>query len=120
MPLDWMDVSDVSFNSLLLFERVQLSWFPGWNFPEPEMSLALEANPCVAWYIRHKCPEAGAWLEGELARRCRQPGRAGALSGGDPRGGGEGAGEPWSTCWCTRSTRRCMTGCPSWAGIRAS
>lgn len=84
MPLDWMDVSDVSFNALLLFERVQLSWFPGWRFPEPSMSLALEANASVAWYLRHKCPEIGAWLDGELARAAAS--RAGrVLSPGEVR-----------------------------------
>lgn len=68
MSLDWMDVTQVSFQSLLLLERLQLSWFPGWGFPEPQMSLALEANPAVAWYLRRKCPEIGAWVDGELAR----------------------------------------------------
>ena len=29
MPRDWMDVSHLSFNSLLLLEQVQLSWLPG-------------------------------------------------------------------------------------------
>ena len=37
MPLNWYDVADVSFNALLLLERVQLSWFPGW-VPEPELA----------------------------------------------------------------------------------
>ncbi len=73
MPLDWIDPSTLSFQSILLFERVQLSWFPGWPFPEPAMSLALEANPAVAWYIRHKCPEAADWVARELihARQAR-------------------------------------------------
>ena len=76
MPLNWLDVSDVSFQSLLLLERVELSWFPGWGFPEPAMSLALEANPAVAWYMRHKCPEISGWLDGELERSSMS--RAGA------------------------------------------
>ena len=62
MPLDWIDVTDLSFNSLLLLERVQLSWFPGW-VPENELALALQANPAVDWYLRHKCPEIAPWLE---------------------------------------------------------
>jgi SAM-dependent methyltransferase len=68
MPLDWMDVSDLSFNSLLMLERVQLSWLPGWGMPEPEMSLALDANPAVAWLLRNKTPESSAWVDQELAR----------------------------------------------------
>ncbi len=61
-PVDWMDVSDLSFNSLLLLERVQLSWFPNW-VSEQEFGIALRANPVVAWYVRHKCPEIGGWLD---------------------------------------------------------
>jgi hypothetical protein len=44
MPVNWMDVTSLSFNNLLLLERVQLSWFPGW-LPEPELAIALRANP---------------------------------------------------------------------------
>lgn len=56
MPVKWMDVSALSFNSLLLLERVQLSWFPGW-LPEDELAIAFTANPVVAWYFRNKCPQ---------------------------------------------------------------
>ena len=62
VPLDWIDVSDLSFNSLLLLGRVQLSWFPGW-VPEREFGIALRANPAVEWYVRHKCPEIAGWLD---------------------------------------------------------
>jgi SAM-dependent methyltransferase len=41
---------------------VQLSWLNGW-LPEPELALALRANPAVEWYLRHKCPETNAWLD---------------------------------------------------------
>jgi len=30
MPVNWMDVADLSFNTLLLLERVQLGWLSGW------------------------------------------------------------------------------------------
>jgi 2-polyprenyl-3-methyl-5-hydroxy-6-metoxy-1,4-benzoquinol methylase len=63
----WIDVSSLSFNTLLLLEKVQLSWFPGW-LPEPELSIALHANPVVAWYIRHKCPELNGWLNDVLSQ----------------------------------------------------
>jgi hypothetical protein len=43
-PLEWMDVSQLSFNTLLLVEHVQLSWLPGW-LPERELGIALRANP---------------------------------------------------------------------------
>lgn len=66
MPVDWMDVTSLSFNSLLLLERVQLSWFPGW-LPEPELAIALRANPVVEWYFRHKCPPLNGWLDSVLS-----------------------------------------------------
>jgi hypothetical protein len=62
MALDWLDVSDLSFNSLLLLERFQLEKFPGW-VPQQELAIALETNPVVDWYIQHKCPEIRDWLE---------------------------------------------------------
>jgi SAM-dependent methyltransferase len=62
MPLNWIDVTSLSFNTLLLLERAQLSWFPGW-VPEGELGLALKGNPAVEWYMRHKCPEINDWLD---------------------------------------------------------
>ena len=62
MPVDWIDVTPLSFNALLLLERVQLSWFPGW-VPEGELAIALRANPAVEWYLRHKCPPLKPWLD---------------------------------------------------------
>jgi hypothetical protein len=64
-----MDTSTLSFNSLLLLERIQLSWLPGWRLPEAELALAMRANPAVAWYLRHKCPETAPWLDAVLARQ---------------------------------------------------
>ena len=57
-----MDVTKLSFNSLLLLERVQLSWFPDW-LPEQDLGIALQMNPVVEWFMRHKCPELNAWLD---------------------------------------------------------
>jgi SAM-dependent methyltransferase len=62
MPLNWMDVSRLSFKSLLLLEAVQISWFPGW-LPEKELAIALHANPVVEWYFRNKCPHVSTWLD---------------------------------------------------------
>jgi SAM-dependent methyltransferase len=66
MPLDWIDTAQLSFNSLLLMEREQIRWFPGW-LPESELSLALHANLAVEWYLRHKCPEVAPWLDRVMA-----------------------------------------------------
>jgi SAM-dependent methyltransferase len=62
MPVNWMDVSNLSFNSMLLLEAVQLSWFPGW-LPKKELAVALYANPVVEWYFRNKCPQINAWVD---------------------------------------------------------
>jgi SAM-dependent methyltransferase len=72
MTLDWIDVTNLSFNTLLLLERVQLSWFPGW-IPEEELVMALQANPTVEWYLRHKCPEINSWLDQLQATQSLSP-----------------------------------------------
>lgn len=80
MSLNWIDVTKLSFNVLLLLERIQLSWFPEW-VPEPELGIALKDNPTVAWYLRHKCPEIAAWVDKVIATatsptaRGERPGR---------------------------------------------
>ena len=66
MPLDWLDVSDLSFNTLLLLERVQLGWLPDW-VDEKQLAVALRANPHVEWYMRHKNPRLNPWLDRVLA-----------------------------------------------------
>lgn len=66
MPREWMDVSHLSFNTLLLLEQVQLSWLPGW-LPENDLRIALRANPAVEWYFRHKCPQVNGWLDKIMA-----------------------------------------------------
>ena len=67
MPLDWIDVSGLPFRTLLLLERAQLAWLPGW-LPEPELAVALRAHPEVAWFLRHKNPDLGPWVDRVLAR----------------------------------------------------
>ncbi len=66
MPLNWMDVSKLSFHHMLLLEEIQLSWLPGW-IPEQDLRLALQANPVVEWYMRHKCPRLNDWLDRVMA-----------------------------------------------------
>jgi SAM-dependent methyltransferase len=62
MTLDWIDVTDLSFNAVLLLERVQISWMPGY-LPEAELAIALRANPAVEWYLRQKCPQLSPWID---------------------------------------------------------
>lgn len=61
MSLNWLDVTPLSFNVMLLLERVQISWFPGW-LKEAELAIALHANPVVRWYFENKCPEIKGWI----------------------------------------------------------
>ena len=61
MPLDWIDVKNISFNTLLLLEREQLAWLPGW-LPETELAAALKANLAVEWFLRHKNPKLDTWV----------------------------------------------------------
>jgi SAM-dependent methyltransferase len=74
MPVNWIDTTHLSFNHLLLFEQVQISWFPGW-LPEADLALALCANPVVEWYLRHKCPGINSWLD-EVCRQVSLPAEA--------------------------------------------
>jgi len=67
MALNWIDVSDLSFNTLLLLEREQLAWLPGW-MPEPELGTALKANPAVEWYLRNKNPRLDTWVDTVLTQ----------------------------------------------------
>lgn len=71
MPVDWMDVSHLSFNTLLLLERVQLGWLPGW-LDEEQLAVALRANPHVEWYIRHKNPSLNDWLDRVMSHTVTQ------------------------------------------------
>lgn len=62
MSVNWLDVTPLSFNTLLLLERVQIGWLPGWP-PAKEMAIALHANPAVRWYLVHKNPAVKGWVD---------------------------------------------------------
>lgn len=72
MSLDWLGVSEIDFRNLLLLERDQISWLPGW-VPEGPLSVALKANHCVAWYLGKKCPGIELWVEHVLAKTKQLP-----------------------------------------------
>ncbi|MFO8035301.1 MAG: class I SAM-dependent methyltransferase [Anaerolineales bacterium] len=67
MSLNWIEVTHLPFNVLLLLEREQISWLPGW-VPEEDLGIALHANPCVAWYLKEKCPDIKTWVEQVLSQ----------------------------------------------------
>lgn len=59
-----MKVDTLSFNVVLLLERVQISWLPQTKPSlQRNLGVALQGNPSVEWYVRHKCPEIGPWLD---------------------------------------------------------
>lgn len=63
MPLNWMDVSTLTFNHLLLLERVQIRWlFDSLSISGDEWALALAANPTVEWFLRRKNPDAAIFI----------------------------------------------------------
>ena len=66
MGLNWMDASDLSFNTFLLMERVQLLWLTSF-LPREASGIALRAHPAVAWYFKNKCPDTAAWVDGVIA-----------------------------------------------------
>ena len=67
MGLGWIKAEDYSFNAFLLMERFQIYSMMksgGWRNDNAEwkrsMGIALNANPAVAWYLTHRCPECVA------------------------------------------------------------
>lgn len=72
MALNWIDVSTLSFNTLLLMEREQLDWLPGW-LPEVELGTALKANPAVEWFLRHKNPKLDSWVDSVMKQALPDP-----------------------------------------------
>ncbi len=61
--LDWMDVSDLSFNALLLLEKMHLDYLPKMDIPREELAVALKGNPAVEWYLRNKTAGLNSWLD---------------------------------------------------------
>jgi len=64
--LGWLDVSDVSFNALLLLEPLHAKYLAD-RKPDARMGTALRANPAVAWYLAQIHPPIRAYVESCLA-----------------------------------------------------
>lgn len=58
----WMDVTEVSFNVLLLFEPVQIEYMAT-REPDPVMGTALKAHSAVDWYLRQIHPPISQYLD---------------------------------------------------------
>ena len=60
MSLNWIDVRDFPFDSLLLLERFQIPWLCCGTADEDfrrAFGIALRGHPHVAWYLSRRCPE---------------------------------------------------------------
>lgn len=60
--LNWMDVTEVSFNALLLFEPLQVEYMATLE-PDAAMGTALKAHSAVDWYLRQIHPPVGEYLD---------------------------------------------------------
>lgn len=73
MGVNWIDTSQLPFRSLLLLERIQISWLPWYRKVGKEsglmkdLAVAFKANPEVEWYFRHKCPDISTFLDGIIS-----------------------------------------------------
>ncbi len=61
MSLNWIDVTEIPINVLLLMEKEQIGWFPGW-LPEKELGIVFTNHPHIAWYFMHKNPNVKDWV----------------------------------------------------------
>ena len=61
--LGWMDVKSLSFNSLLLLEKMQINYLDRLNIAEEDLVIALDNNPAVEWYIRNQVERLNEWLD---------------------------------------------------------
>ena len=68
--LNWIMPDDYSFNSFLLMERFQIclmmksgSWCNENAEWRRSMGIALNANPAVMWYLKHRCPECTSIID---------------------------------------------------------
>jgi SAM-dependent methyltransferase len=57
-----MDVSEVSFNAMLLLEPLQIEYIATLE-PDAQMGTALKANPAVDWYLRQIHPPCGTYID---------------------------------------------------------
>jgi SAM-dependent methyltransferase len=65
-PLGWLDVTEVSFNAMLLLEPLQIEYLTSLE-PDAQMGTALKGNPAVAWYMRQIHPPCGMYIDRCLA-----------------------------------------------------
>ena len=64
--LNWLDVTEVDFNALLLLEPLHAAYLAQ-RQPDRSMGTALSANPAVRWYLNRIHPPIQPYLESCLA-----------------------------------------------------
>lgn len=70
MALNWIDVRDFPFDSLLLLERFQIPWLCCCTDDEDfrrAFGTALRGHPHVAWYLSRRCPDCKDAIAGAIA-----------------------------------------------------
>ncbi|MEA3327515.1 MAG: class I SAM-dependent methyltransferase [Chloroflexota bacterium] len=71
MPsLSWLDVTNISFNALLLLEPLHVRYISK-RQPSQQMGTALAANPAVGWYFTQTHPPIRNYIEACLALTSR-------------------------------------------------
>ena len=56
MALNWIDLTDTTFDYMFMLEKIQIKWL--FDFADSEdLSIVLKANPKIKWFFEKKCPE---------------------------------------------------------------
>jgi len=58
----WLDVTNISFNALLLLEPLHIRYISSQK-PDEAMGTALKAHPAVQWYLEQTHPPAHAYID---------------------------------------------------------
>ncbi|MFW5714287.1 MAG: class I SAM-dependent methyltransferase [Brevefilum sp.] len=70
--LDWLDVTDIHFNTLLLLEPLHVRYIAQ-RKPSEKMGTALRAHPAVQWYLIQIHPPVNAFIKECLALAKKNP-----------------------------------------------
>jgi SAM-dependent methyltransferase len=67
LGLNWIKVDDISFNWLLMLDKVHAVWLADFCKDEKTLGIALKGNPSVYWYLKKMAPEREYFYEQVLA-----------------------------------------------------
>ena len=55
MALNWIDLTDTTFDYMFMLEKIQIKWL--FDFADSEdLSIVLKANPKIKWFFEKKMP----------------------------------------------------------------